>query len=74
MLLVKLTQLRSEDPILLDAKNIKQCLPDEFLDSENPELFRKGTKIELYSGEEWAVKETAFQVFQIVNSARKGML
>jgi len=74
MLLVKLTQLRSEDPILLDAKNIKQCFPDEFLDGDNPELIRKGTKIELYSGEEWAVKETTLEVYDIVNAARKGQL
>lgn len=74
MLLVKLTQLRSEDPLLLDAKNIKQCFPDEFLDGDNPELIRKGTKIELYCGAEWAVKEKTLEVLELVNAARRGKL
>lgn len=67
-MLVFLNQLKEDDPVLIDAFNIKECVPDEMENSEGEVV--RCTLIHLYKGDPWVVRQPVSEVHELVNKAR----
>lgn len=66
-----LNQLRSGEPVSIDVNNIKLFLPETvIIDGQE----RTGTLIELYRGDPWVVSQSQYDVHQVANKAKAGVL